>query len=432
VVPVLIGAAERGNGVTRLLKALRHEAPRLAETRDRLGVPADGPPLAHVMKTLHTGHGGKLSIARVLRGRLKEGDAVVGSRGADSRVGGLLAVKGAATSRLPEAQEGATVAVARMDTIETGESFAVGKVRPLAAATVVPPDPVQVVTVAVKDRKDEVRLTAAIAKIVEEDPSYRFEHDAELGEMRLSGQGEMHLRVAVERLWSRFGVQVATGRPRVRYRETIKAAATARGRHKKQTGGHGQFGDVAIEVRPLGRGEGFAFEDRITGGVVPRQYIPSVEAGARDFIRKGPLGFPVVDLAVTLTDGSYHTVDSSDAAFQAAARLALAEALPKARPALLEPILSVEIAVPSEALSRASTLVTARRGQILGYDGRPGWQGWEVLSALVPEAEIGDLIVELRSGTAGVGTFRARFDHMAEVTGRAADGVIAGAKATAG
>lgn len=431
VVPVLIGSAERGNGVTRLLKALRHEAPRLPDTRDRLGVPADGPALAHVVKTLHTGQGGKLSLARVLRGRLKEGDTVVGSRGAEGRIGGLLDVKGPATTRRPEAEEGALVAVARMDTIETGESLAVGKARPLAAASVVPPDPVHVATVAVKDRKDEVRLTAAIAKIVEEDPSYRFEHDAELGEMRLSGQGEMHLRVAIERLWSRFGVQVAIGRPRVRYRETIKAQASARGRHKKQTGGHGQFGDVAIEVRPLPRGEGFAFEDRITGGVVPRQYIPSVEAGARDFMRKGPLGFPVVDLAVTLTDGSYHTVDSSDAAFQAAARLALSEALPKARPVLLEPILSVEIAVPSDALSRASGLVTARRGQILGYDGRPGWEGWEVLSALVPEAEIGDLIVELRSGTAGVGTFRARFDHMAEVSGRTADQAIAGAKAAA-
>ncbi|HYF56297.1 MAG TPA: elongation factor G, partial [Salinarimonas sp.] len=432
VVPVLIGAAERGNGVTRLLKALRHEAPRLPETRDRLGLPAEGPPLAHVVKTLHAGHGGKLSLARVLRGRLREGDAVVGSRGAEARIGGLLAIKGAATARTPEAEEGALLALARMDNIETGESVAVGKARPLAAATVVPPDPVQTVTVSVKDRKDEVRLAAAIAKIVEEDPSYRFEHDAELGEMRLSGQGEMHLRVAVERLWSRFGVQVAIGKPRVRYRETVKGAAGARGRHKKQTGGHGQFGDVAIEVRPLPRGEGFLFEDRITGGVVPRQYIPSVEAGARDYLRKGPLGFPVVDLAVALTDGSYHSVDSSDAAFQAAARLALSEALPKARPVLLEPILSVEIAVPSDALSRASTLVTARRGQILGYDGRPGWEGWEVLSALIPEAEIGDLIVELRSGTAGVGTFRARFDHMAEVSGRSADAAIAGAKAGVG
>jgi elongation factor G len=218
-------------------------------------------------------------------------------------------------------------------------------------------------------------------------------------------------------------VPVETGKPRVNYCETIKMPAAARGRHKKQTGGHGQFGDVAIEVTPLGRGEGFAFQDKITGGVVPRQYIPSVETGVRDAIRRGPLGFPVVDVAVTLTDGSYHTVDSSDAAFQAAARLALAEALPKAKPVLLEPVLSVEIAIPTEALSKATALVTGRRGQILGYDGRPGWQGWDVLKAMIPESEIGDLIVELRSATAGVGTFSTRFDHMAELTGRSAEQV---------
>jgi elongation factor G len=234
----------------------------------------------------------------------------------------------------------------------------------------------------------------------------------------------MHLRVAVEKLASRFQVGVETAKPKVAYCETIKHPASARGRHRKQTGGHGQFGDVMIEIRPLPRGEGFAFQDQITGGVVPRQYIPSVETGVRDALKSGPLGFPVVDLAVTLTDGSYHTVDSSDAAFQAAARLALAEALPKAKPVLLEPVLSVEITIPSEALSKATALVTGRRGQILGYDERPGWSGWQVLSATIPESEIGDLIVELRSATAGVGTFSTRFDHMAELSGRPAELVL--------
>src|SRR5918997_1408433 len=246
--------------------------------------------------------------------------------------------------------------------------------------------------------------------------------------MRLLGQGEMHLRMAVERLASRFQVGVMTAKPRVGYAETIKGSASARGRHKKQTGGHGQFGDVVIEVQGLPRGEGFVFHDKITGGVVPRQYIPSVETGVRDFVKKGPLGFPVVDVAVTLTDGSYHTVDSSDAAFQSAAKLAMAEALPKAKPVLLEPILAVEITVPSEAMSKATGLVTGRRGQILGYDSRPGWPGWDVLNAMIPESEIGDLIVELRSATAGVGTFSTRFDHMAEMSGRPADAVMQSAK----
>jgi len=431
VVPAMIGSAERGNGVTRLLKALRHEAPRLADTRGRLGVADSGPPLAQVMKSLHTSHGGKLSIARVLRGGFKEGDTVVGSSGSEARIGGLVAFVGSQTTRQTEAREGETLGFGRLDTIATGDCFAAGKTRPNAIASVAPPEPVYAFSVRVKDRKDDVRLTSAIHKIIEEDPALTLEHKADMGEMRLLGQGEMHLRVAFERLQSRFQVGVETGKPKVGYCETIKAPAGARGRHKKQTGGHGQFGDAVIEVRPLPRGEGFAFEDKITGGVVPRQYIPSVEAGVRDYIKRGPLGFPVVDLAVRLTDGSYHTVDSSDAAFQSAAKIAMAEALPKAHPVLLEPILAVEIAIPTEAMSKASGLVTARRGQILGYDTRPGWQGWDVLNAMIPESEIGDLIVELRSATAGVGSFSTKFDHMAELVGRPAEMVLQAQKAAA-
>jgi len=424
VVPVLIGSAERGNGVTRLLKALRHEAPALPQTCARLGIAQEGAPLAHVMKTLHMGQGGKLSIARVLRGTLHEGDTVIGSRGTESRIGSLLNLLGSSTSRTPEVKAGETVGFGRMESIATGDSFSAGKTRPDAVVSTAPPEPVYAVALKVKDRKDDVRLTSALAKITEEDPSLVVENRPEMGEIRLLGQGEMHLRVAVEKLASRFQVGVETGKPRVAYCETIRMPASARGRHRKQTGGHGQYGDVMIEVKPLGRGEGFAFHDQITGGVVPRQYIPSVETGVRDALRCGPLGFPVVDLAVALTDGSYHTVDSSDAAFQAAAKLALAEALPKAKPVLLEPILSVEITIPSEALSKATGLVTARRGQILGYNARPGWSGWDVISATIPESEIGDLIVELRSVTAGVGTFSTRFDHMAELSGRPAEMVL--------
>lgn len=429
VVPVLIGAAERGNGVTRLLKALRHEAPRLADTRARLGVALDGGPLAQVVKSLHTSHGGKLSVARVLRGAFAEGDTVVGSGGSETRIAGLVAVTGPNTTRVPQAREGETVGFARLETVATGDCFTAGKARPNAIASVAPPEPVFAFSVRVRDRKDDVRLTSALAKIVEEDPALVIEHRAETGDMRLLGQGEMHLRVALERLQSRFQVGVETGKPKIGYRETIKAPAAAHGRHKKQSGGHGQFGDVKIEVRPMPRGEGVVFEDGITGGVVPRQYIPSVETGMRDYIKRGPLGFPVVDLAVTLVDGSYHTVDSSDAAFQAAARIAMGEALPKANPVLLEPILAVEIAVPTEAMAKATALVTSRRGQLLGYDSRPGWDRWDVLNAMIPESEIGDLIVELRSATAGVGSFSTRFDHMAELVGRPAEHVLTERKA---
>ena len=424
VVPALIGSAERGNGITRLLKALRHEAPTLANTRARLGLAEEGAPLAQAVKTLHMGQGGKLTIARVMRGTLHEGDTVVGSRGAEARIGSLVTLVGSTMNRKAEAVAGDTIGFGRLEGIATGDSFATGKARPDAIASPTPPEPVYVMALKVKDRKDDVRLSSALAKITEEDPSLAVETRPEMGEIRLHGQGEMHLRVAVEKLASRFQVGVETAKPKVAYCETIKLPASARGRHRKQTGGHGQFGDVMIEIKPLPRGEGFAFQDHITGGVVPRQYIPSVETGVRDALKCGPLGYPVVDLAVSLTDGSYHTVDSSDAAFQAAARLALSEALPKAKPVLLEPVLSVEITIPSEALSKATALVTGRRGQILGYDERPSWAGWQVLSATIPESEIGDLIVELRSATAGVGTFSTRFDHMAELSGRPAEMVL--------
>jgi elongation factor G len=235
----------------------------------------------------------------------------------------------------------------------------------------------------------------------------------------------MHLRVTVERLAERFGVAVDFAKPTIAYRETIRDSVTVRGRHKKQSGGHGQFGDVQVEVAPRERGAGFAFAEKVHGGTVPRQYFSSVEMGSRDAMNRGPLGFPVVDVGVTLLDGSYHTVDSSDMAFRAATKIALGEALPKARPVLLEPILAVTIFVPSDALARASALASARRGQILGFETREGWLGWETLKALIPEAEIGDLIIELRSATAGVGAFDTKFDHLAELSGRVADTVIA-------
>ena len=425
VVPVLMGSATDGHGVTRLLKAVRHEAPAIAHTRRRLGIDDKGPALAQVMRTVHTAHGGKLSLARVLRGAFADGATVINSRGIEERIGGLARLMGATSSKVGRAEEGDTIAFARLEALSTGDRFADGKTAPAPADVAAPPQPTQAFAIHVKDRKDEVRLASALAKLCEEDRALSFVQDAEMSEMKLHGQGEMHLRVTTERLADRFGVTIQTQKPTVAYRETIRDAVTVRGRHKKQSGGHGQFGDVVVEVAPRGRGEGFAFAERVHGGSVPRQYFSSVEAGAKDALARGPLGFPVVDVSVTLIDGSYHTVNSSDMAFRAAGRIALDEALAKARPVLLEPILLVTIYVPSDALARASALVSARRGQILGFEARPGWTGWEALRALIPEAEIGDLIVELRSATAGVGAFETRFDHLAELSGRTADQVIA-------
>lgn len=425
VVPVLMGSATEGHGVTRLLKALRHESPGVMQTRARLGIEGAGPALAQTLRTIHTAHGGKLSLARVLRGEFAEGAIVTGSSRGEDRIAGLLRLMGATSSKIQRAQTGDTVAFQRLESISTGDRFAEGKTAPKAAPRIAAHAPTQAVSIHVRDRKDEVRLAAALAKLSEEDAALTYAHDQESAELKLFGQGEMHLRVTVERLAARFGVAVESARPTVAYRETIRDSVTLRGRHKKQSGGHGQFGDVLVEVSPRERGAGFAFYEKVHGGTVPKQYFSSVEAGALDALTRGPLGFPVVDVAVTLLDGSYHAVDSSDMAFRAAAKLALAEALPKARSVLLEPVLAVSIFVPSDALARASALVTARRGHVAGFEPREGWEGWETLRATIPEAEIGDLIVELRSATAGVGAFETKFDHLAELSGKTAEAVIA-------
>ena len=309
VVPLMIGSATAGHGVTRLLKALRHEAPGVAQSRARLGVEETGPALAQVLRTVHTAHGGKLSLARVLRGSFPDGAAVVGSRGSEERIAGVARLTGAVTAKLPKAEEGDTVAFARLESFLTGDRFSDNKKPPEAAVLPPPPPHTQAFAIVAKDRKDEVRLAAALAKLTEEDPSLAYVQDQESAELKLFGQGEMHLRVIVERLAGRFDVVVETKKPSVAYRETIRDPVTVRGRHKKQSGGHGQFGDVVVEVTPRSRGEGFAFAERVHGGTVPRQYFSSVEMGARDAMNHGPLGFPVVDVGVTLTDGSYHTVD---------------------------------------------------------------------------------------------------------------------------
>ena len=421
IVPVLVGSAENGNGILRLLKALRHEAPTVTDTAARLGLEG-GDFTGYVMKTLHTSHAGKLSLTRVLTGKIVDGTSV--SRcDEEIRISGMVALSGAQMKKAGEGSAGQLVGLAKLDDVSTGDLLSAGKA-PDALIDVTPPQPVMGRAVSASERKDEVKLTTSIHKLIDEDPSLTFTQSPETGEMALRGQGEMHLRVAFERLGDKWGVGVESRIERIGYKETIRKPATVRGRHKKQTGGHGQFGDILIDIKPLPRGSGFEFSDTITGGVVPKNYIPAVEAGVRDILNDGPLGFPVVDLSVVLTDGSYHSVDSSDQAFRTAGHIAMREGLPQCSPVLLEPILAVDITVPSEATPKVNSIVSARRGQLLGYDARPGWEGWDVVNSLMPESEIQDLIVELRSVTLGVGSFTTRFDHWQELTGRIADQVI--------
>ncbi|MEZ5842878.1 MAG: elongation factor G [Hyphomicrobiaceae bacterium] len=424
ICPVLLGSAEHGNGILRLLKALRHEVPHVEEAAARLGL-GEATVAGRVVKTLHTPHGGKLSVTRVLKGGLADG-ATVATPGGDERIAGIFALKGGEMEKRSEAKAGDTVALGRLEKAATGDMIAGQRARPAEAEPLAFPDPVYAIAIGLKDRKDEVKLSAALAKLCEEDPGLRHEHNAETHQVLLHGQGEMHLRVATERLQRKYGVAIERLKRALPYKETIRRPAEGiRGRHKKQSGGHGQFGDVVINVAPVARGDGFQFDEKVVGGAVPRQFIPSVEHGVVDYMKNGPLGFPVVDIAVTLMDGSYHTVDSSDMAFRQAARIAMQEAMEKCDPVLLEPVMSVDIAIPSDATPRANAIIAQRRGQILGFDARPEWTGWDVVSARIPAAEMDDLIIEIRSATAGVGTFTARFDHLAEITGRLAEQVLA-------
>jgi elongation factor G len=431
VCPVLMGVATRTNGVLRLMKALRHEAPGIAATAKRLGVKGNGDAVAYVLKTFHTAHGGKLSVARVLAGPVGDGVTLNSPAEEAGRVSGVAKMMGQVTEKRAPAAAGETVALGKLDHAKTGDTLSSGKKPHAAVATVTPYPGVLAIAISAKERKDDVKLGLALNKLVEEDPSLVVIHNSETHEVVVWGQGEMHLRVATERLADRFGVAIERRRPTVGYRETIKKPVVQRGRHKKQSGGHGQFGDVVLDIKPMPRSSGFAFEEKITGGVVPRNYIPSVEEGVIDGLKQGPLGFPVVDVTVALIDGSYHTVDSSDMAFRIAGRIGITEALPQCQPVLLEPIHTVEIVCPSEAATKINAILSGRRGQILGFDTREGWDGWDVVRALMPESEIGDLIIEVRSATAGVGSFTYKFDHMAELTGKPAEQIVAAKRAAA-
>lgn len=420
IVPVFLGAAEKSHGVHRLLKALRHEVSDVAHTAGRKTIPPEGEPLLQVFKTLHLAHTGKLSLARIWRGGVKDGQMLTGPRG-QARISGLYHMLGANLAKIPQAGPGDIVALGKLESVATGDALTPGDHTAEAPDWPAPLAPVYAMALHAANRNDEVKLSGALQKLVEEDPSLTARHDEDTGELLLSGQGDIHLQIAADRLKGKYNLEVTLARPQVPYKETIRRKAEQHARHKKQSGGHGQFADVKISIEPLPRGSGFQFVDRIVGGAIPRQYIPSVEEGVREFLTHGPLGYPVVDVQVTLLDGQFHSVDSSDMAFKLAARQAMAEGMPACEPVLLEPILAVAIAVPNEFTSKVQRLITGRRGQILGYDARAGWEGWDEVQCYMPQAEIHDLIIELRSATLGVGSYSQRFDHLQELTGRLAD-----------
>mgnify|MGYP000740096385 CR=1 FL=1 len=397
IVPLLFGSATSGWGITRLLKAMRHETPAPAAAAARVHAPGG----AFVFKVSHAAAVGRLALARLF-GPLPAGAAAI-------------ALKGDETAKATVPGVGAIVGLAKSD---------------VAAPAPLPAGPVSLI-VTPHDRKDDVRLSGALAKLVEEDVGLRLERDEESGHVALRGQSDEHLRLALDRLARRWGVAVDTAPPPTPYREAIRARAAHRARHKKQSGGHGQFADVAVEVWPLARGEGFIFESRVTGGAIPKQYFGACEAGARDALAEGPLGFPVVDVGVAITDGQAHSVDSSDLAFRTAARMAVAEALKAARPYLLEPVAKVSIDAPAAATARLTSGVAGRRGQILGFEPLDGWAGWDRVEAIIPLAEVGVLASDARAHSQGLARVTASFDHLAELGGKLAEDVVARARLAA-
>jgi elongation factor G len=417
-VSVLFGSASSSWGVRRLLKALRHEAPGPQATANRLEV---GDPALYSFKVIH-GSIGRLALSRVLGGRVAEGSDLKAQDGEHARVGSLFKVQGEKTQKVSEGRDGDVVAVAKVDEVKAGEWLGVGKLPPPVEVDY----PARNCAIAIEpaDRKDDVKLSGALHRLAEEDSALVVEHDDANHEIRLRGVNDEHLNAVVGRLKRRYGVEVKSHAPMVGYRESIRKTVTQKGRHKKQSGGHGQFGDVIIEVKPLPRGSGFQFEERIHGGSVPKQWIPAVQEGVREAMHKGPLGFEVVDCSVALIDGSYHSVDSSELAFRLAGRIAMQEALAAAHPHLLEPMHKMSVVCPSSATSRITSAVAGRRGQMLGMAPRDGWTGWDRIDALIPEAELSGLEAELRSQSQGLATYEAQFDHLAELNGPLADKVI--------
>ena len=421
IVPVMIGSAEKDNGVRRLLKALRHEAPDVSRTAKRQGLEASGDdPVVQVVKTFHAA-GGKMSLARVLRGILKDGATLSRSDGGEERASGLFSMLGDKSTKVPGAGAGDLVAIGRLEKAQTGDTLASPRaVKALKRPEVLPP--VYKLAIKAANRNDDVKLSGAISKMREEDPGVGFEQIAETHESVLLGQGEVHLRTALARIERKFGLKLAAHAPHVGYRETIRKSTEQRGRHKKQSGGHGQFGDVVLHIKPMPRGGGFEFLDQVTGGVVPRQFIPSVEKGIRDFLHKGPLGFPVVDVSVTLIDGSFHEVDSNEMAFKMAAIMGFKEGVHKGHPILLEPMMKVEVVVPEEYLGDVMGQINARRGMIQGMEIRLG--NAQAVKALVPLAEMFGYATQLRSATQGRGVFNMEFDHYAPVSQSVAEEIL--------
>jgi elongation factor G len=423
IVPILIGSAHTDVGIFSLLDTIISlcPAPNEREYKDQTGkvidVKEDGPVISQVLRTYIHPQSGKLSLTRIFSGTLTGDASLVDTTrsGNKERVGGLYWILGKKQETMPTAGPGSIVAIARLETPRSGDTLCSEKETTIMPTPPEPP-PLYSLAIAPKNRNDEAKLSTLLAKIIEEDPVLKVDRDPDTHEFCLYGQGEVHLTLSRQRLERKYNIQLDSKRPKIAYKESIQSKVEAHGRHKKQTGGRGQFGDVYFKIEPLERGSGSKFSESVVGGSVPRQFIPGVEKGVMEALGRGPLaGFPLVDVSVNLFDGSYHDVDSDEMSFRMAAILAMRDGLSKAQPIILEPITEVKIIVPSSYTSGVLGQMNGLRGQILGYGPHPTRSGWDEVTANVPQGELWDYIIELRTLTQGLGYYIWKFSHLSPV-----------------
>jgi elongation factor G len=441
LVPVLAGSSFRNKGVQPLLDAVvdylpspldvgavRGTNPRTGEPEER-PVDEQAPFCALAFKIMTDPYVGKLTYFRVYSGTLRAGSYVFNAtRGVRERVSRILLMHANHREDIPEATAGNVVAAVGLRETTTGDTLC-EESAPIVLEPIQFPEPVISVAVEPKTKADSDKLSAALAKLAEEDPSFRVRFDPETGQTLIAGMGELHLEIITDRRVREFKVEAHVGRPQVAYRETIRQPARGEGRFIRQTGGRGQYGHAVVEIEPLPRGGGFEFVDRITGGVIPKEFIKPVEEGVREAMETGVLaGYPVVDVRVTLVDGSYHEVDSSELAFKIAGSLAFKDAAQKAKPVLLEPVMKVEVTTPEAYMGDVLADLNARRGRIQAMEQR---QGLRVITALVPLAEMFGYATDLRSRTQGRAVYTMEFSHYEEVPATVAEQVLQGRLAVA-
>ncbi|MEP6681358.1 MAG: elongation factor G [Chloroflexota bacterium] len=431
VVPVFVGSALKNIGVRELTSMIARHVPSPAEVGQRttvddkeLSPTSDAPFVAQVFKTTADPFVGRLTYFRVVSGTLRsQGHVYNVSRKEEERIGNLLGMQGKEQENLPQVGPGDIAAVAKLTSTSAGDTLTADKDHAVELPRFGFPAPSLQIAIEPESKADLDKLGQALTRMLEEEPSVHVHREDGTGETILTAMGDSQVDVLVDRLKRKFGASVRTATPRVPYRETIRADAKIDNKFKRQTGGHGQYGHVVIEFSPTESGTGFEFGNKIVGGVVPKQYIPAVEKGLHEAMSEGVLaGYPVVDLKATLVDGSFHPVDSSEMAFKVAASQALKKAFAEANPALLEPILEVEVIVPDEYMGDVMGQITSKRGHVLGMDSGDGMQH---LRAQVPQAEMFHYATELRSITQGRGRFSWKLDHYAEVPHTIAERVIA-------